>query len=125
MNDQIAEQITVAIGAHGQWKSRLKTAIDTGRSDISPVVVRDDHRCPFGCWLHALPAPYCTSEYFRQVRALHATFHQEAAAVLEIALAGNQAAAHERISFSSPFAAASAKLTSAMVRWRSAAVAAA
>jgi hypothetical protein len=42
------EQIRAAIGAHGTWKARLRSAIDSGQSTLSVGVTRLDDRCDNG-----------------------------------------------------------------------------
>ena len=38
------DEITKAIGAHGVWKMRLRSAIDSGKADADPVEVGKDNR---------------------------------------------------------------------------------
>jgi hypothetical protein len=44
----LQEQIKSATGAHGLWKARLKSAIDSGSSQFSPSIVRLEDQCEFG-----------------------------------------------------------------------------
>ena len=58
----LQDEITKAVGAHGVWKMRLRTAIDTGKADANAADVAKDNACAFGQWLYgpaipALPAP--------------------------------------------------------------------
>src|ERR1035438_7643070 len=72
------------------WKSRLRAAIDAGRSDVTPEQVEPDNLCAFGKWLHGLPSSDRNSEHFKKVQPLHAAFHKEAANVLRLALSGKK-----------------------------------
>ena len=48
----LQEEIAKALGAHGVWKMRLKTAIDTGKADAQAADVAKDNVCAFGQWLY-------------------------------------------------------------------------
>ena len=114
----VAEEITKAIGAHGMWKNRLKDAIAAGKSDFSVEKVQPDNLCDFGKWLHALPESERSSERWKKVQALHATFHKEAARILGLALAGKKDEASPALMENSEFANRSAELTTLMMKWR-------
>ncbi len=115
----LAQQIQRAVGAHGMWKTRLKDAIASGRSEFTVEMVTRDDRCDFGRWLHTEADPTMkASPHYQKVRELHAAFHRQAAAVLAHAVAGRQAEARAALDLRSPFAAASAQLTQAMMEWR-------
>ena len=113
----IQQEISKAIGAHGMWKSRLKGAINSGKSDASVAVVCQDNQCEFGKWLYALDPQAKASSHWQCVKALHADFHKEAAQVLGLALAGKKAEAEAGLSDKSPFTAVSMKLTVEMMNW--------
>ncbi|MBW8268454.1 CZB domain-containing protein [Caldovatus aquaticus] len=115
----IEAQIRQAIGAHGLWKARLRTAIETGRSDLDPAVVARDDACDFGRWLHGptLPEAARRSPHYARVRALHGRFHLCACATLQKALRGDRAGAEADMGPNGPFSAASAELTQAMMAW--------
>jgi len=110
--------IEKAIVAHAWWKSHLRHVIDSGECDQTVDDVRADNRCEFGRWLCERPVAEKTSEHFRTVSELHARFHREAAHVLELALARRADQAIAAMAIGSPFASASARLTSAMVAWK-------
>ena len=115
-----SDEINKAIGAHGMWKQRLRTAIDTSSSDITVAVARTDNTCAFGTWLYGLPAAERTAGSAAEVRKLHAEFHTEAARVLQLALSGQKPEAERALGANSAFAAKSGELTAAMMRWRQA-----
>lgn len=112
------EKIGLAISAHANWKLRLKTAIDTGKSEWSVERVSPDNLCDFGKWLYSLPESEQQGQHWVEVQTLHATFHKEAARVLGTALSGKQREARELMAFDSGYARISAKLTWAMMEWR-------
>ncbi len=92
------EEIIQAIGAHIWWKQEFATAINEGRYWVHPDTVASDMECDFGRWLYGLPPGEQTSEHYKLVQALHATFHEEAAHLMRLALAGDTAAAQTGIS---------------------------
>lgn len=84
-----------AMGAHGAWKLRLRTAVQTGRGDISAARARCDDRCDFGRWLYGpgLSAEMKAGKPYQVVRRLHAEFHAAAGEVLAAAERGDRAGA--------------------------------
>lgn len=113
-----ADEIKRAIGAHGMWKQRLRTAIETAGSDVTVAQARTDSTCAFGTWLHALPVAERTTEHAVAVKTMHAQFHAEAARVLQLALSGRKPEAEKALAPGSAFATKSAELTTAMLRWQ-------
>ena len=110
--------IDKAIAAHALWKSHLRQAIDSGQWNQTVDDVRDDDRCEFGRWLKKRPVAEKTSKHFRTVSELHARFHEEAAHVLELAIAKRADEAAAAMAIGSSLASVSARLTSAMVAWK-------
>jgi len=90
------EQIEIAIGTHNKWKIRLADAIKTGRSNITVEKIRCDDLCALGMWLNG-PAfsELKDDDSYHRVKELHRLFHQTAADVLELALAGEKMAAEK------------------------------
>ena len=114
------EELDKAIGAHGMWKARLKSAVDTGKTDAPVETIRQDNQCAFGKWLYG-PAPTAAdqaSDHLKSVKALHAQFHRTAASVAELALRGKKAEAEKMMAFGGEYAAISGKLTQAMMEWK-------
>lgn len=118
----LSDQITAAIGAHGMWKGRLKAAIDSGKSDAAPQAVEDDHACSFGKWLYGpeLSASDKASAHYKKSADLHRRFHQAAANVLSLALAGKKQQANQALDDNHDFAKISRELTRALVAWKEA-----
>jgi len=42
------EEITKAISAHGNWKQRLRQAIESGNSEYTVEKLKVDNQCDFG-----------------------------------------------------------------------------
>jgi hypothetical protein len=111
-------EIRQAICAHAAWKDTLSAAVSTQRSLVTVETVgRDDH-CRLGRWLHGLDEPTKASHRWKCVAEVHARFHNQAAAVLALALAGETEAAREAMSYSSKFSGTSAKLTRELQAWQ-------
>lgn len=113
--------LELAVVFHAKWKYRLMDAINTGTSQWRVADVRTDTACEFGKWLGALPLSGRLNENCRKVRALHAEFHQLAANVLELALAGRKEEATAAMALGSRFAEVSSSLTMAVTAWKEAA----
>lgn len=113
-------EIDKAIAAHGSWKARLRSAIETGKSEFTVEKVRTDNQCDFGKWLYSLPSSELGSEFGKKVKALHAQFHVQAAKVLDLALTSKKKEAEEAMTTTSDFGKTSAELTLAMVAWKKA-----
>ena len=117
----LKDDIDLAIGAHGSWKQKLRTAIDTGESPSTPEKVMQDNNCSFGKWLHErITASEKESPYYKEVVELHAEFHKEAGAILALALKGEKDEAYDRIKLGSKFSRVSGGLTRKMKEWQSA-----
>lgn len=115
------EEITKAIGAHGMWKSRLRSAIDSGKSEWQPDSVAKDNLCDFGKWIHSLKATPAEAPRAAKVKDLHAKFHVEASRVLKLAQTGQKAAASQAIAPGSPFDKLTGELTTELMNWSKAA----
>ena len=113
------EQLDKAIGAHGLWKTRLRMAIDTGKTAVEVETIRQDNQCVFGKWLYGdtLTSLDKASGHYTSVRALHADFHKTAAHVAELAVAGKKKDAEEMIA-NGDYARISVKLIQAMMDWK-------
>jgi len=115
----IKSEITQAVAAHGQWKSKLRLAIDTGQSEPTPERVKQDCNCGFGKWLYnGIDDANKASDDYQLIKRLHADFHKEAGAILEMGLNGDKGNANAKMSIDSPFSKISADLTKAMMAWK-------
>ena len=114
---QFKDQIKSAIGAHGLWKGRINTAVETGASEWDPGAVQSSHNCDFGKWLDTFPVAERNGQY-KKVADLHADFHKEAASVLKMALSGDKARAKKAVAMGSEYEKLTTSLTRAMMEWR-------
>lgn len=81
----LRDQINAAVGAHGLWKGRLVTAIQTGKCEHNSAKVEQDNQCDFGKWLHqTIDAASKGAPDYKAVKEMHARFHKEAAKVLRL-----------------------------------------
>ena len=115
---QLLTQINDAIGAHGAWKMRLRTAISTGQSEITARTAGCDDACKFGQWLYgsAITPAIKAGMPYQVVKRLHADFHRAAGGVMESALAGDKATATARMD--DEFSARSEVLVRALTKWK-------
>ena len=116
----IQQEIDKAVGAHGMWKTRLKTAIQTGKVELPVATIKQDNQCDFGKWINgaAIPAGDRASAQYRAVKELHAKFHAAAATVAELAIAGKKDQAEKLLATGGEFANISSQLTAAMMDWK-------
>jgi hypothetical protein len=111
-------EIDLAISAHGMWKQRIKSAIETGQSEFNANKVCLDNLCDFGKWLHTLDANIKSTESWKTIQINHAEFHKVAGHILDLALNGKKDEATKGIALGSEYAAVSGKLTMAMMKWK-------
>jgi hypothetical protein len=117
--DGLAFQLRAALSAHGGWKNKLASAIESGKSDADPRVVALDDRCPFGQWLHNTISPqHRSSRHYQPVHDLHEHFHAHAAEVLTLAVGDHAAEARAAMSTGSGFSQTSSALTQELIAWR-------
>jgi len=115
----VHDEIGKAISAHGMWKQKLRIAIDTGECESTPDKVKMDNNCAFGKWLYERIDPSVkSSPYYSEIVNLHAQFHKEAGAILEIALKGDKDQANELMGIGQNFAKCSGALTKKMKEWQ-------
>jgi hypothetical protein len=118
---EVLGSLDKAIAAHATWKRRLKTAAETGQSEVTPQTAAVDHQCDFGKWLQGAGAKLSAAEKgsdFELVRKLHADFHRCAGNTLDKALKRDQAGYERDMTLNGSFTGASAKLTEAMMAWK-------
>ncbi len=117
-NMELEAAVRTAIGAHGAWKLKLKTAVSTGSSDTTPAIVGRDDQCQFGKWLHGqgIDDDIRAGMPYQVVRRLHAEFHQCAGRVLALGLEGKRVEANTLLE--GEYTARSEKLVTALAKWR-------
>ena len=108
-----------AMVAHTKWRLRLKTAISSRTSDITPQHAACDDQCDFGKWLYGpdLDDDIRNSPPYKVVRRLHAEFHKVASESLEGALNG-QKRWNDKTALQE-FDTSSAQLNKALSKWLS------
>ena len=115
----VHDEIDKAVSAHGMWKQKLRQAIDTGECESTPERVKCDNNCSFGKWLYERIDPSVKSmPHYHEIVTLHAEFHQEASAILALALKGKTDEAHQRLALGGEFSKISANLTKKMHAWQ-------
>ncbi len=116
----IVDMIQKAIAAHSSWKARLKSAVATGKFDVTPADIKVDNRCEFGKWLYGadFSAADKQTKNYRTAVDLHAKFHQEAAKIVEWATSGHKDEAEKAMGIEGSYTKASSALTKALVEWR-------
>ncbi|MBF0205978.1 MAG: CZB domain-containing protein [Oligoflexia bacterium] len=94
-------KIDSAIKAHLEWFKRLKSTVNTGKSDFKPEIVCKDNLCDFGKWIYTDLKNICDDKSFEEIKSLHAQFHKKASEVLVLALEGKKDLVEKEISLSS------------------------
>lgn len=117
-NAEIIEEINTAIGAHSKWKFRLKTAIKTGATDVTPDQVSCDDQCSFGKWLYGptISPEVAEGMPYTVVKRLHGEFHQIAGSVMIKAISGQSEEAQGLLD--GEFSAKSQILIRALTKWK-------
>ena len=113
-----SKEIVNAIGVHGNWKQRLRRAIETGKSDFTVDELIVDNQCDFGKWLHSLSSDIKKSSQWSKIQQVHAKFHIEAARLFVFARQEKQKEVLDAMVVGSDFARYSSELTMAMVKWK-------
>ncbi len=116
---EVGQHLDKAIVAHGQWKMRLKRAIDTGGSEFAPTTVSRDDQCELGKWLHVgATAQERSSPHYGPTVQAHKQFHTVAGGVLANALAGKKAEAQASMAPGGDYARASVTVMQALQAWK-------
>lgn len=115
----LGTQLALAIAAHAAWKTRLRHAIELGRSEIDPASAAREDRCELGQWLcEGIAAADRHSPHYGRVRAVHAELHGEVGQILTLALAGDAADARALLAPGGRFQQLSTDLVGALVAWQ-------
>ena len=112
------DQIRQAIGAHGAWKLKLRTAANTGRADFSPDDIARDDQCAFGQWLRQIEPQAASDPHYAAIRERHRRFHQAAGQVAVLIKDGQKDAALAALGDGSAFTMESTQLTNALTDWK-------
>ena len=117
-NSELVEQINDAIGAHGMWKMRLRTSINSGKSDVTSAIASCDDQCNFGKWLQGrgITEDLRAGMPYTVVKRLHAEFHRSAGTVLRHVERGEAEAAQAALE--AEFTDRSEILVRALNKWK-------
>lgn len=115
--DRPVHPLVAAIGAHGAWKRRLRSAVDDRRVPAGTSVeqARRDDACDFGKWLHGGEARALDARRADDVLAQHRDFHQRAAEVLVAVAAGRHQDAAAQMGETGAYTTVARTLTDALV----------
>ena len=115
----VHDEIDKARSAYGAWKQKLRAAIDTGASELTPEKASKDNDCSFGKWLHErIEASEKESSYYVEIVQLHAEFHLAEGEILRLALLGEKDKAIKLMGLTEEFAQKSGYLTKKMKEWQ-------
>jgi len=115
----VKDEIDKAVSAHGMWKHKLRSAIESGESESTADKVSVDTNCSFGKWLYKRIDPSAKgSLYYTEVLQLHAEFHLAAGEILRLALLGEKDEANRLMGLTGDFAQKSGYLTKKMKEWQ-------
>jgi hypothetical protein len=116
----VSQEFDKAIAAHGQWKTRLKQAIESSTIDVPVATIAMNNQCAFGKWLYSptLTPEDKTTPHYKTVTELHTQFHKAAAKIAALAVAGKKADAKQLLEINGDFATISGQLTGALMVWK-------
>lgn len=120
--DDLNDQVRKALGAHAEWKMKLKRAAAKGSLEVPAADVKRDDLCTFGKWLKDIAddPDVKGTEGFESVRAKHAAFHAAAGDVAAKIEAGHTDAASAALN-GDAYTGASEQLASALYEWKASA----
>lgn len=80
-----------AIAAHGTWKLKLRTSVNSGKAAQSADEIACHTCCAFGIWMHdpRIVDEHGASIPYRVIDRLHAEFHAVAADITDLVIAGD------------------------------------
>ena len=115
---KLALQINTAVSAHPGWKVRLRNAIVSMNSSLTPQDAARDDLCHVGVWPHGLMADeeVMSMPEFHAVMAKHSEFHGIAGRILGHALEGDRDRAQALMH--AEFIPCSDELTRMLWRWK-------
>jgi len=108
-----------AIGAHAQWKTKLRMAISRKEQMDAATISRDDC-CELGRWLHGDAKRMGNLAAYREVVQAHADFHKQAGKVAAAINAGKYEDASKMLGNATPYSDASAAVGLALTHLKQA-----
>lgn len=118
MTQTIDTEIKEAIRAHGAWKMRLRSAVQTQERDLPVDAICSDSACRFGKWLSEIAGKHTGDAHYETVRVLHKEFHHHAGDIAKMIRDGQDDRARTALADSGQFLAKSSELTRALSSWR-------
>jgi len=116
--DQMKTCLKSAREAHLAWKEQLLKAVESGKSELEPKLVRLDDQCELGKTLRDSFSPDVQmTSHFMAIKVLHADFHTAASEVLRMALAGEKGMAASLLEANGQYTRASSALVLAIKAW--------
>jgi hypothetical protein len=110
----MAIDLDAAIGAHTQWKIKLRTAINR-KEQLDAATISKDNCCELGKWIYGEGRQSLgTKPEFTAMLEKHKVFHGEAGKVATAINAGKYTDASTMISGDSPFGTASSSVVIAI-----------
>lgn len=108
--------LDVAVGAHAQWKTKFRAAIDR-KEQLDAATIGKDNCCELGKWLYSEGRQiHGTKPEFTALLEKHKVFHAEAGKVATAINIGKYEDASNMISGGSTFGAASTEVGMAISR---------
>ena len=108
-----------AIGAHAQWKTKLRAAI-TRKEKMDAVTLGRDDCCDLGRWLRGDGRRVANFAAYREVEQTHAEFHRQAGKVAVAINAGKYEDASKMLGNATPYSDASAAVGLALTHLKQA-----
>jgi hypothetical protein len=92
----ITIEIETAIAAHQMWSKRLRHIVDgISPSRVTPAFVGSYTTCLLGEWLYGEGEKYGSTLEYTELIKIHQRFHEVAAEIVTLHLAGNNTAARQ------------------------------
>ncbi len=105
-----------AIGAHVEWKMKLRSAI-SAQSQMDAATISKDDCCPLGQWLHGeAKQKYGRFGSYKECVGAHAAFHREAGKVAGLINQKQYAAAEKALEGGTSYSAASSAAAVAITK---------
>jgi hypothetical protein len=113
LDDAIAQAITT----HDEWRTRLRTIISNGGTDLDARKVRRSDECDFGKWLEARTPKVKSSARWKEISELHTRFHDATGRVIELIDERRRAEALASLQPDGEFALAANDLSKALAKF--------
>lgn len=114
------QEINHAISEHALWKFNLNNLISKGKLETPMSVIKAQKECDFGKWLEGpdVVPRLKSSVHHKEVKKLHAEFHEIAAKVVSLVSKGKKTEAEKLMEPEGEFTERSRDLIEAMTKWK-------